>query len=407
MLVIFYFFIILIFFLKIRKENSIRRWVFGLYTFSAFWSVLYPLVLPVNYQQDVIAYVYYTICTLIILYPIWRFGKVSCLDFTYPEKFIIYSSYVLIVFGILGLINVLPQIFSLRTYINNVSDVRTAYYRGDALAETSTSFVFVLANWVSYIQFFSPIFAWLNFFKGKKIVAVLLCFVSFLPAFNGLIIGEREASVVVLSNFIFSFIFFRPILSDKFISAVKKIGLLLTSPFVVFIIAMTFSRFDDSDGGILGGLLVYIGEQPYNFSYFFSHINIEQQHLGGRLSFSYMFPESQRLEGQINDYINAGEYLNVFAAIPGSILLDFAYSAIIVILLISLFFLSVFSSKRNRKTNKYNFSVFMALLIYYQIVFMGIFYFDFTSKYVVFMCILMFIAYFIVTNVMNYRKSII
>lgn len=407
MLALSYFIIILVLFLKVRKENSIRRWIFGLYTFSALCSVIYPFVLPVKYEQNVIAYIYYTACILITLYPIWRFGKVNCMDFIFPEKFINWASIVLIIFGIIGLINVLPQIFTLNTYLNNISEIRSAYYQGDPLVETNTSLIFVLANWVTYIQYFSPVFAFLHILKGKRIVALLLCVVSFLPALNGFIIGEREASVVVLSNFIFAFIFFRPLLSDKIASTIKKVGLCLTLPFVIFIIAMTISRFGESDGGTLGGLLAYVGEQPYNFSYFFSHIDIEQQKLGGKLSFSYLFPENQRLEGQINQHISAEEYLNVFASIPGTFLLDFAYYAIIVISLMALFFLFIFSSKRNRKTNKYNFSVFMAFLIYYQIVFMGIFYFDFTSKYVVSMCILMFIAYFIVTYFLNYKKSII
>lgn len=146
MLVVVYFMIILFFFLKIRKENTIRRWVFGLYTSSAFCSVVYPLVLPFKYQQEIMDYIYYTVCILIILYPIWCFGKVSCLDFTFPERFIRCSSYVLIIFGIIALINVLPQLFTLRTYLNNLSEVRAAYYQGDPLADTSTSFIFVLAN---------------------------------------------------------------------------------------------------------------------------------------------------------------------------------------------------------------------------------------------------------------------
>lgn len=407
MLAVLYFIVILSFFLKIRKENTIRRWAFGLYAFSAFCSVVYPFFLPVDYEQDWIAYIYYTLCILILLYPIWCFGKVNCTNFTFPKRFINWTSYILIIFGIIALINILPQVFTLRTYINNMSEIRSAYYHGDPLAETSTSLIFVLANWVTYIQFFSPVFAFLNYIKGKKFIALLLCIVSLVPAIDKLIIGEREASVVVLSNFIFAYIFFKPLLSDEIEVKVKKIGMWLTFPFVLFIVAMTFSRFGESDGGTIGGLLAYTGQQPYNFSYFFSHINIEQQYLGGKLSFSYLFPEKERLEGQINEHISAGEYLNVFAGIPGSMLLDFAYVAIIVIFFIAMFFLFIFSSKRSQKAGRYDFSIFMAFLIYYQIIFMGIFYFDFTSKYVIYMCTILCIVHYIITHVFRLRKSMI
>lgn len=356
---IIYFIVIFYFFLRIKKENSIRRWVFGLYSFSAFCSILYPLFLTVNYEQNGIAYIYYIFCTLILLYPIWYFGKVNCKDFTFPEQYITWISNMLIVFGIVNLANTLPQLFTLRTFINNLSDVRSAYYHGDILTEASSlSMIEVLANWIMYVQFLSPFFAFLSYLKKQKVRALLLIAVSLCPAVNGLLIGEREASVVVLSNYIAGYILFRPLLSDVFANKVKKIGICTALPLVVFVVAMTISRFGKTDGGVIGGLLVYIGEQPFNFSYFFSGINIERQYLGGKLSFGYLFPKEVQLEGQINEYIYADEYLNVFAGIPGSLLLDFAYAAILVSLLLSLFFLSVFRCRRNKCTGKYDFSIF-------------------------------------------------
>ena len=394
------------FFWKIRKENTIRRWIWGLYCFSALCSVLYPLVLPVNYEQNTLAYVYFTLCTLILLYPIWYFGKVNCNDFNFPEKFINWVSYLLILFGLISLIEILPQLFTLRTFLNNISEVRSAYYHGEELTVSSTSVIHVLANWIMYVQFLAPTFAFINYLKARKIRALLLCIVSLVPALHRLLIGEREACVVVLSNFVFAYIFFRPVLSDMFATRIKKIGLWFTLPLAVFVIAMTFSRFGEADGGVIGGLLVYIGEQPFNFSYFFSNINIEQQYLGGRMSFSYLFPEDQLLDGQINEYITAGEYLNVFAGIPGSMLLDFSYNAIFIIILMALFFLTVFKTKRNLRTGKYDFSIYMAFLIYYQIIFMGIFYFDFKSKYDVYMCAFIFLIYLIIKYVLKLKKPI-
>ncbi len=405
MLVTLYFIIMLILFWKIRKENTIRRWVLGLYCFSALCSVLYPWFIPIGYEQNGVAYVYYIICTLILLYPIWYFGKVNCTDFEFPEFFIKWLSRILIFFGFISLINILPQVFTLRTFLNNISEVRLAYYQGEELTSTNTSLMNVLANWVMYIQFLAPGFVFLNYINGHKIRTLLLCIVSLTPALSKLTIGEREASVVVVANFIFAYIFFRPILSDTFAQKIKRVGIFLTIPLLLFVVAMTISRFGEAEGGIWGGLLVYIGEQPFNFSYMFSNINIEQQCLGGKLSFGYLFPESEQLVGQINDFISAGEYLNVFAGIPGTLLLDFSYTAIFVILLIVLFFVIIFRRQRNKKVEKYDFSTYMLLLIYYQIIFMGIFYFDFNSKYVVYMCALLFIAYFITSKILKKKKA--
>lgn len=399
MQVVLYFGVMFVLFWKVRKENTIRRFIFGLYCFSALCSVLYPLGRQVYYEQNTVAYFYFIICNLILLFPIWKFGKVNCTDFEYPTKFIYGLSYFLIIFGIISLINILPQLFTLRTFLNNISEIRSAYYHGEELTVTNSSLIYTLANWVMYIQFLSPTFAFLNFINRKKILALLLCIVSLVPALNKLLIGEREACVVVLSNFIFSYIFFKPVLTKEYISLIKKIGMWFTVPLAIFVIAMTISRFGESEGGVLGGFLAYTGEQPYNFSYFFSKINIDQQNLGGKLSFGYLFNESEQLEGQINEYINAGEYLNVFAGIPGTMLLDFSYSAILIISLLSLLFVIIFSQRPRRVSGKYNFSLLLTLLIYYQIIFMGIFYFDFTSKYVVYMTLILFVVLFFVNKI--------
>ncbi len=407
MLVVLYFLVIFYFFWRVRKENTIRRLIFGVYSFSAFCSVLYYIFIPLRYEQNVLAYIYYIICTIILLFPIWNLGGISCKDFTFPRKFIQWLSYILIIFGIISLANIIPNLFTIQTYLNNLSELRSAYYHGDDIFESNSSLLFIMANWVRYIQFFSPCLAFINYIKGNKLISVLLTIVSLVPALSNLLIGEREACIVVLSNFIFAYIFFKPILSRKIAEKIKKIGILISLPLVAFVIAMTMSRFGDSDGGVGRSILVYVGEQPFNFSYIFSYINIDQQNLGGRLSFGYLFPEEEQLVEQINYYINAGEYLNTFSGIPGFMLLDFSYGAILVIGLISFFFTMVFSHKRNLKTGKYNFSIFMAYLIYYQIIFMGVFYFDFKSKYVVYMCILLFVGNFITQRIPNFNKSII
>lgn len=393
MIVFVYFFILLYIFNRINKEKTIRRWVYGLYCFSSFCSVLYYLFIPIKYEQSIIAHIYYILCTLLLLYPIWYIGNKDCNDFELPERFIKASSYLLIFFGFISLYYTIPQLFTLKTYLNNLSEIRSAYYHQDNIFETSNSFISILANWVSYIQFLSPFYCILNIVKRNYKIAVLLFIVSFVPALNNMLIGEREASVVVLSNFVFSYIFFFRDFTPKIIKRIKIIGALFLSILVIFIIYMTYSRFNES--GIGKSLLVYIGEQPFNFSYFFSNINIQEQYLGGRYTFGYLFPESQRLDGQLNEFINANEYLNVFAGIPGSFLLDFSYAAIFIILLFSRFFCSFFKEKNRKKNGKYGFSICLAYIIYYQIIFMGLFYFDFNRKYTIIMCILVFLAYVI------------
>lgn len=168
---------------------------------------------------------------------------------------------------------------------------------------------------------------------------------------------------------------------------IRIFGIILVSPFILFIVAMTFARFENADGGVLSSLIVYIGDQPYNYSYQFSSINIADQCLHGKLCFPYFFAQKEQLTGPLNDYINSPMYLNVFAGLPGSFLLDFGYYSIFVLVLFSMCFFFLTRYKR-KQTQKLGFNHLFIFLIYYQIVFMGLFYFRYSSKYFVIMCLL-------------------
>lgn len=222
----------------------------------------------------------------------------------------------------------------------------------------------------------------------RKKRALLLFIVSLVPAVENLIIGEREACVIVLGNFVFSYIFYRDIIPKSYLKKIRIFGIILVSPFILFIVAMTLARFEDADGGVLSSLIVYIGDQPYNYSYQFTSINIADQCLHGKLCFPYLFTQQEQLTGPLNDYIKSPMYLNVFAGMPGSFLLDFGYYSIFVLALFSSSFFLFLNRDNKKQTQKLGFNHLFVFLIYYQIVFMGLFYFRYSSKYFVIMCLL-------------------
>lgn len=370
------------------KENSIRRFILCLYFFSSFVSLIKAFVDPGDYPINPIAIFYYICCTLILLYPIRKFGYLNCNNFLFPKKYINILSYILIAFGIISWFYIVPQIFTLQTIVNNMKDVRNAYYQGNALVETTSSPMILMSNWILYIQYLSPFLALYFYLHKKKIIAFLLCIMSLTPALSKMLIGEREATIVVMSNFIFAFLFWKPKLSHNQICFLKKASLILATPFIIYIVLMTFSRFSD-ENGVGDSIMVYVGEQPFNYSYFFTYINISDQKLGGLLNFPYLFPESQWLTEPLNTYISSSEFLNVFAAIPGAFLFDFGYYSIFIMFLLSFSF--YFLIKSNSKI--FLFNNFLAYIVYFQIIFMGVFYYDFTTKYAIIMSCLLYLTY--------------
>lgn len=401
--IIIYFFIILIYFWPFRKENSIRRFILGLYLLSATVSVIKAFVNPGDYPINPVAMLYYIICTLILLFPFRQLGYLNCNNFSLPPKYLSALSYCLIIFGAISWIYTVPKIFTIQTLVNNMSEVRNAYYKGDLIFEGAASIWELLANWVTYIQYLSPFLCIYYFIKENtewnKIKAILLAIAALTPALNKIIIGEREATIIVFSNFLFAFIFWYPRFTKSQKRTLKLSSLFLVIPFALYVVLMTISRFGE-ENGVGDSLIVYIGEQPFNYSYFFTSINISDQLLGGKLNFCYFFPEDEWLTESLNYYISSKEYLNVFAAIPGSFLFDFGYYSIFIIFLISIgFYLGI-----KKKYKKFTFTNFIFYIVYFQIVFMGMFYYDFTTKYVVIMTLFIFLSYFI-WHILNVSRS--
>ena len=270
--IIIYFLFILFLFYRYRKEHTIRRWILFLYLFSASFSVLKLFVEPLHYSIDGRAILYYLMTLFIVLFPIIRNGYIDNKYYSFNKSFLDKLSVFLIIFGIISLSYYLPKVFSLRTMLNNMSDVRLAYYNGE-VDYVPSSILEILSNWVSYIQFISPFLCFYYLLQNEKKRALLLFFVSLVPAVENLIIGEREACVIVLGNFVFSYIFYKDVIPKSYMEKIRIFGIILVSPFILFIVAMTFARFANADGGVLSSLIVYIGDQPYNYSYQFSSIN--------------------------------------------------------------------------------------------------------------------------------------
>lgn len=387
--------------LKFSRENTIRRYIIIVYFISAFFSILRLFVNPWKYQISFVAIIYFTCCIFLVLYPFIKNGSLDCTNFVYPKKFINILAFLLIFFGLISIAYIIPKLFSIQAAVNNIADVRKAYYDGTVLYDKHQSFFETFATWILFIEFLAPFLCFYFYIHKNKTVAILLAIVSIGPALQGLTIAEREATIIVLSNYLFSLIFWNKLLTKSLKKSIKKITLIFAVPMVGFVILMTLARFAES--GIIDSLIVYIGDQPYNFSYIFSYLNMPEQNLGGRYCFGYLFPENERLFGLLNDYISSPIFLNVFAGIPGSFFLDFDYYAIFVIAIISFIFTSLLSGNKTKKS----FGTLFIYILYFQIIFVGMFYFDFNNKYVVIMSILLSLCWLLWKSLsyLNFHKK--
>lgn len=405
-MILYVYLIILLLIIKRKCRNKGVSYLLLLcYAGSALLSILVYHFIADDQNLYNIACIYYILCNLIFLYPFIKVGNFKSSDYIFPSKLINYLAKVLIVFGLISLFYTIPKLLTFQTLINNlseVSEIRSAYYQGDADILKPSSFADVLANWCLYIMYLAPFCSVYFYSKGDYKLSILLFLAALSHPLHWLLIGEREATLIFISNYIFSFVFFSDSIDKTKLKKIIKLGFLAISPLIVFLVGMTVSRFGDRDNGALGSIISYGGDQPFNFSYFFKDINIEQQKLGGVLCFSQFYPKSD-FTGDLNDYITSDKYLNVFAGAPGSFLLDFGYNAIIVIFLFSLTWTILLNSSAKNKQR--SFLSFILMYILFQILFMNIFYYDFKGSYVWIMNILLIVIIWLYEFVIYKKKK--
>ena len=126
------------------------------------------------------------------------------------------------------------------------------------------------------MQFMAPFLAFYFLCRGDKRLAVILFITSISSPLSQIVHGEREGALKYIINLVAYFLFFKSALSDAYSKKIKKTIVILTSPFILFIVAMTIGRFGfmGNDMGVLNSLFLYGGDQPFYFSHIFYDANI-------------------------------------------------------------------------------------------------------------------------------------
>ena len=365
-----------------RQKGTTKLLLFGYLVSSAFSLMKYLFQINIDESVDSLAILYYIVCIYILLFPYLKRGTYTSQNYYFPPRLIRIISFVLIIGGLVNLYYSVPRLFTIQTLVNNISDIRQAYYQGmDILNLGPQSLLEVLSNVLLYLSYLSPICCVYYYLRGNYKLAILLFLSSLARPVNLMTIGEREAILIWVSNYLFAYFFFLDEFTELARKKISKIGLLVSSPLLFFFILITFSRFSDSDGGIMSSIFTYAGDQPFNFSKYFTQLS--SQALGGKLNFSYLFPEDERLTGLITDHFSSSIEVNAFASIVGSYFLDFGYWTIFVVFVVSIIFSVLFKVIARRTNGKLPFAHFFVLLFMYQILFIGIFYNDISSVYYV------------------------
>lgn len=360
------------FFINFKRHGfNSSSLLIGTYFASAISLLVLVLRHPVYNANKIYldATLYHLVLYLIFLTPIIKHGNKLNIDNLYiPEYLNKRVSYSLIIIGTLTIILSISGIKNILSF-DSFEGARQNAIWGD---DNKTFYSYGLVGYIATIGMNTPMFAlFMAFYRLLKlnksdIVFYLLFITSLSGAVMNLTVAGRDGIVRWIMFLICNIAIYRNYLSFKKIPFFLKItGLIMTIFISAFFILITFSRFGQGEDAILS-IVDYLGMSSYWFSEVYSHVGTD--YLFG---FQTLFPF---IPGGMNSLDIAKLDLNFktssFHTFIGSFVL---YIGTIWTFLLSLAFNFTYNYSHRSKHN--NLSNYFCYLIFYQVVYIGVFYF--------------------------------
>lgn len=319
--------------------------------------------------------------------PIIKFNASHVKYIKIPNRILLnYLSAFLILCTIAGLSVGLSDIISRMTLLLVNADAgRDAYYESmEAIGRGGEggikALLRILSN-VSYNFVVLCFFLYCSFDKNKfaKAITLGLFACMLIGLFLGFISGSRGGAVNKLLVIIATYFLMKPFLKESVNKFIKKIGISIIILFLVPFMAITFSRFGQTDNGVISSMLSYGGQSILNFDeYAFDNNGIRY---GDRT-----MPIFKKLLGfsdvPDNFFERRDKYPNlkindeVFVTYIGDFVLDFGAIAAFVIIII----LTVLALQSTRTTGEwYPFYRLILLHLVLCIISQGLFLYSFAD----------------------------
>lgn len=379
---IFYIWIIYIF----RKDYLHPAFIIStIYFLSSFFSLFVDLnwLFKYGYSDHYDLYVLFLYVSLIFLIIVPGFvleranidwsKRNSLLDFivTWAWPFLLFSVIYLAPFALKSLVTGAELVRSTVIYEEGVLPVSPLTTVAVGTAQFFSLFII--------LWFYAEIKSYSKFIKYSLLLGPLAGILW------GFVFAARDVLIWVPLMFLLGYWYWYDYLNDKFKKTFKNLLLVTLTLSVGFFSLFTYQRFSSSQEGIVGSIVGYFGYQPYVFG---EMINTHTDFYGLNLRFPFL----AKILGIYKDTIRDQPYEWQF----GTMLTDFygvsGWSSLILLCFLFVFF-SFFTLKKNSLINPEARLVIM--ILYFNIVTQGIFYFRLGSvsgnQYIVLMLLLAFL----------------
>lgn len=343
----------------------------GLYFASSICLLVLVLYHP-EYNSNKVyfgATIYHLMLYLLFLTPIVKHGNRLDVDKLHiPDLLFKRVSYALIIIGTLTIILSISGIKNVLSF-DSFEGARQNAIWGD---DNKTFYSYGLIGYVATIGMNTPMFAiflaFYRLFKDRKtdIIFYLLIVTSLSGPFMNLTIAGRDGLVRWIMFLICNIAIYKKYISFKTIPFfLKLISLLVVGFICTFFILITYSRFGEGEDAFMS-IVDYLGMSSYYFSEIYKHVGAN--YLFG---FNTIFPI---IPGGLNSLEIAKLGLNfstsAFHTFIGSFVL---YVGTFWTFIMAVVFNLIYNY--SHRLNRFRLSNYFSHLIFYQVVYVGVFYF--------------------------------
>jgi len=169
-----------------------------------------------------------------------------------------------------------------------------------------------------------PLFFYYTCIEKRSIwITAPILFISVAPILRGILSADRTEIVHYGLMFLFTVIFFRKFITRKLRNFLVTLSVPVVFVGLIYIIAVSASRFEDTEEGASGSVLEYAGQSFANFNYFYDNHNSDLYYFEREFPLtSYFLFKSQYVDTKEERTAKEGFFVGVFASHIGSWYLD-------------------------------------------------------------------------------------
>lgn len=355
-----------------RSYLTSSSWLIGIYMISALCA-MFEFKMG-GYQKPNNIEFWYPILTfiasiLLFLLPFRMFHEEKFSTIVVPNKKILdFCSTVIIILSLYAILFYSPTIIRIFAYgdLGYLRDAR--YSEGEEYVESG------LMNTIASVSASLYVFDLLFFFiyaslgvdsKRRK----LLLLSSLSEPIHIMTFVGRDGVVFWLFSFVFFFLIFKPYLHKSYIKINRKRILLLFIALMVPFLAITSGRFEDSDSGVGGSIVSYMGQ---GFVYGPLFINLENPPYTPLNSFP-LIREILNIPAPVTDMIEIGEWRSwCFSTFLVGLIENCGYWGTY---LIGIVFIVISLCTFAKPSKSFRLNDLILYTLYFQIISQGVFYF--------------------------------